>query len=293
LLFLVENSVSMSDNSYATSGNALQGASVASVLAYTVLVVLFAKPGSQIFDEQWVEDGFCVINKDIPYWSTHDLCLYCDILLVIVGWGIYERLRDSGPEMKSMDDLMRFNLLGHLGHGAAHGFIAYQLYRAPGSHEQIQGTSNTLEKFLQMDMMLLVPGIWLFLAFWFGLLKGAMPKASNKTIAVLTVLVSTGQLFVKEIFAFGYVQAILAVAFTCTQLRLPAKDKNFSYFANSTTSLAISLVPWVECLACQSVASKLGGHLIFDVSIPIFLGGSYVASWLHCDQKKRRTGKQA
>lgn len=282
--------MSNSTHLYATYGNAMQAVSVASTFAYTVLVILFAKPGSEIFDEQWVEDGFCIVNKEIPYWTSHDLCLYLDVVLVLIGWRIYSRLSGSSPEMKAMDDLMKFNLMGHLGHGAAHGFIAYHLYRTPSDRtdEMAAGSRNTLENFLQVDTMLLIPGIWLFLAFWFGLLRGVIPKGSNRTIALLTVLVSTGQLFVKEVFSFGYVQAVLAIAFTISQVGLPAKEKEFSYLATSTASVAVSLVPWVEALACQSLASKLGGHLIYDASIPICLGGSYVASWLHYSKGNKR-----
>ena len=51
-------------SSYASTGDILQGVSALTVLVYTVLVLNYAEPGSKIFDEQWVQDGFCVINKD-------------------------------------------------------------------------------------------------------------------------------------------------------------------------------------------------------------------------------------
>ena len=80
------------------------------------LVLFFAKPGSKLFDQQFVTDGYCIINKDIPYWSSHDLCFYWDVLLVMIGVIVYHALKDSGPAMKESDKIFKFTILSHLMH---------------------------------------------------------------------------------------------------------------------------------------------------------------------------------
>ncbi|CAJ1932324.1 unnamed protein product [Cylindrotheca closterium] len=278
-------------SSYASAGDILMGVSAGSVLVYTVLVLMYAEPGSKIFDEQWVQDGFCVINKDVPYLSSHDLCFYADVILVLLGFKVYQKLKDSCSEMRLMDDLMKFNLLGHLGHGIAHEGIAWMLYRSGDVDDTDATSSNRLEKLTNMDTIQRLPLLVILFLFWCGLLKGAMPKSSNGTIALFSLPAVLGQLVVKEVFSFGYVQAVLSVAFTYTQLNLTSDLKNYGYLANSIAFTVVSLVPWIESTACQSFVSKLGGHLIYDVSIPVSLGASYVASWYHFNKEGNATKK--
>jgi len=278
-------------SSYGLSGDILQGISAVSIVVYTVLVLNFAEPGSKIFDEQWVEDGFCVINKDVPFMSSHDLCFYADAVLVLLGWGIYQKLKDSCSDMKLSDDLMKFNLMGHLGHGIAHEFIAYMLYRSGNVDPESKASTNIMEDLMKMETLQMVLTLSILFMFWFGLLKGAMPGHSNGMIVLFSLPAILGQLLVKQGFGFGYVQAVLSVAFGLTQLTLSPGEKNFAYFANSMSFIVVSFVPWIECLACQSVASKLGGHLIYDVSIPLSLGSAYVASWYHF-KKEGNVGKR-
>mmetsp|Transcript_296 Transcript_296/g.369 ORF Transcript_296/g.369 Transcript_296/m.369 type:complete len:290 (-) Transcript_296:380-1249(-) len=272
--------------SYANLGNLLHCVSLISTLIYTVLVLRFANTESGIFDQEWVINGFCLTNEDIPYWSSHDLCLYYDSVLCFLGWGVYQKLRNSHPQMKNADDSLKFNLLGHLGHGILHGFIAYLQYRDPNRSERMPGIRN-YETVFQMDVLPQIIGVFLFPAFWFGLLKGVLPKVSDKNLVMLSLLVSVGQMPFKANQNFMYVQSILVVCFTVASLQLPQIEKNFDYFAMAFAGMIISFVPWIECMACESIASKVGGHLIFDASIPISLVSAYVASWLHFNSTEK------
>ena len=80
---------------YETIGNALNAFALVSVLAFTAAAVFYATPGSTFFDEEWVRHGFCVSNPEVPYWNSHDLCLYGDTMLVAIGlinfWDIFQR----------------------------------------------------------------------------------------------------------------------------------------------------------------------------------------------------------
>jgi len=265
---------------FQTLGNACHAISSTSILVYTVAAMLYARPGSEFFDDDWLDHGFCVVNKDVPYWNSHDLCLYFDAVLVALGAAVYYVLRGA-PGMKSADEMMMFNLIGHLGHGVAHGFIGAE-YRSgrSGGH---RGTA--LDRIGEMDGFEIAQKFAVLTCFWFGLLRGLMPKVSNRTVGFVTVPVVVGGLFVKEVLGFAFVQAVLTVAFASTQLNLPKKEKDFSYAAFGVSAVPISLIPWIESTVCQTVASKIGGHLIYDVSIPILLTIAYCASWCHYNNK--------
>ncbi len=264
-------------------GNAFHIIASTSVLAYTTSTFLYAKPESKLFDNDWVQHGFCVIQKDVPYFNSHDLCLYFDVVLVIIGFIVYWSLKGMQVKaMKSADEMMLFNLLGHLGHGLAHGFIAKN-YRSEDGLKDVMSQSSVLGRYMDGDEDLgeLVKAICLGLVFWFGLLKGACPKLSLSKIGMLAMIVVYGSLFVRNVLGFAYVQAVITVIFSGTQLMLPEDEKNFVFAANAAAGFFISLIPWVESTSCQRILAKFGGHLVYDISIPIALIVAYCASWRH------------
>ena len=266
-----------------TVGNGIYALSTSLVFAYTFAVIKYAKPpdgeSTTIFDQEWLEHGFCVINQDIPYMNSHDLCLYVDTVLVAMGLLMHHKLKGKIQAMKSSDDLLLFNMLGHLGHGIAHGFIGAE-FRKEGFEGAQHGTyMERVERGDEGGMIeLIIKAIALF-GFWCGLLKGVAPSLSMKQLTVLSLLVGYIHLYVPDILVFGYVNAVLTVLNTCVQLNLPTEMKEYSYVAYSLVSLVLSIIPWVEATACQSIASKLGGHLIFDVAIPIGVMVAYLSSF--------------
>lgn len=262
-------------------GDACLAASSASVLAFTVATFLYARPGASVFDEDWVRHGFCVYQKDVPHFNSHDLCLYCDVVLVAIGLLVWRSLRGlPGRSMKYADETMLFGLLGHLGHGVAHGVIGAK-YR---SDEGVGTTQVTgLERLMMEEdvQMAVAKSAVMTIALWFGLLKGIMARVPNAKVAIAAIVAYAGGLFVIDALSFTYVQAVLAVAFVSTQLTLPREEKDYVYAAFAASSVPVSIVPWIESTACQNVAMKLGGHLIYDVSIPTTLIAAYYASWRH------------
>eukprot|EP00553_Chaetoceros_curvisetus_P000632 CAMPEP_0204621600 /NCGR_PEP_ID=MMETSP0717-20131115/7253_1 /ASSEMBLY_ACC=CAM_ASM_000666 /TAXON_ID=230516 /ORGANISM="Chaetoceros curvisetus" /LENGTH=270 /DNA_ID=CAMNT_0051636043 /DNA_START=104 /DNA_END=916 /DNA_ORIENTATION=+ len=262
-----------------------------SVLAYTITTMIFAKPGNKFFDSDWIQHGFCVIQKDVPYWNSHDLCLYFDIVLVCFGLLIYKSLKGMPvPAMKSLDEVTLFSLLGHLGHGIIHGFIARN-YREGGG-EGAQHISS-IEKLLQSDdeenmKMKIMKHMAVNLGFWFALLKGILPNLALRKLSITAIVAVIGGLFVKDVLGFAYVQAVITIAFTSTQLVLPREKKEFSYATSAAGPFVLSVIPWIESTACQSIAAKMGGHLIYDVAIPVVIMVSYCASWHHYSGKKMK-----
>lgn len=272
---------------YAKIGNFCHALSTLSVVTFTIATILHAKPDAtyEIFDSDWIQHGFCVINRDVPYYSSHDLCLYFDTAIVAFGLLIYHRLKGQ-PEMKSADDMMLFNLLGHLGHGIAHGFIAREYRRRDDftGAEHVSMIKNYLQNHEQLSAAVCGEFIlysFVGIGFWCGLLKGVLPKVDMTKLVFVSALVSIVQMFVRDVLAFTYVQAVLTVAFTSTQLVIPREEKGIFYCAFAVASVMLSIVPWLESTACQLFVARLGGHLIYDVSIAVLLIAAYCISWHH------------
>ncbi|GFH48091.1 hypothetical protein CTEN210_04567 [Chaetoceros tenuissimus] len=264
-----------------TIGNICHVASSASVFLYTVSTLLYAKPGDDtLFEKDWIEHGFCVVNKTVPFWNSHDLCLYFDTILVLIGFLMYNQMKGI-PMNEAADELFRFNMLGHLGHGIAHGFIATK-YRTGAFMDNLK-YSTRIEQYLEsIDISEFGKTTAIGLGFWFALLKGIMPKVRWTIIAIITVLVQFGSLFVRQNLGFAYVQAVLAIGFASTQLTLEKQEKNFTYAVFAAASLPLSLIPWIESMGCHTeFVKKFGGHLMYDVAIPILLFAAYATSWNH------------
>jgi len=268
----------------AALGNVCHVITSALILTYTAATFFFAKPGSTFFDEEWVQHGFCIVQQDVPYWNSHDLCLYTDVVLVSLGLLLYRSLRGvPTPEMKYSDDMMLLNMLGHLGHGLAHGFLGAN-FRS-GDYSGAQHTTE-IERLLWMkedvDPVKITRTVFVGTLFWIGMLKGMLPKLSTRRVVIAAVLVQIiGVLFVKAVLGFAYVQAVMNVVFVSTQLMLPREEKHFAYAAFAASSVPLSIIPWIESTMCQDIASKFGGHLMYDMAIPSLLTSAYYSSWSH------------
>ena len=274
----------------ATFGNACHAIASASILAYTIATFLFAEPGSTFFDAEWVRHGFCIIQEDVPYWSSHDLCLYADVVLVAIGLLVYRSLRGvPAPAMKYGDEMMLLNLLGHLGHGAAHGALGAQLRGGDGEGAQQLTDFERLSAMAEeRDHMQILRRVAMGVLFWIGLLKGVLPRVSLRWVTPAAALVHLfGVLCVRDVLAFAYVQAVLTVAFSSTQLTLPRQDKHYAYAAFAAAGVPLSVIPWIESTMCQGVAARFGGHLMYDVAIPTLLTCAYYSSWRHYSKQDK------
>lgn len=271
-------------------GDISNAIAAASVFAYTIATFLYASTESKVslFDDRWIQYGFCVTQPLVPYWNSHDLCFYFDTILVIIGLFIYNShkgLRSPGDDMKTADELMFFNLLGHFGHGVAHASIAAKFR----SGEIDDGNESFIEKYQNgEDDGMIAQFLLIGFGFWVGILKGVVPTVPIRTCVIMAIPILLGSLLVKANLGFAYVQAVITVVFVSTQLTLPKEKKSFVYAAFAVSFIPVALIPWVESMACDSIASKLGGHLIFDVSIPLSLYASYLASWHHYSSVEKK-----
>jgi cytochrome bd-type quinol oxidase subunit 2 len=80
------------------------------------------------FDEQWQREGFCVAHPETPSLSSHAVCLYVDVLLAVVVALTYWPHRHR-TALRHANLLVSTNVLATIGHGLAHGGLAYHMYQ--------------------------------------------------------------------------------------------------------------------------------------------------------------------
>jgi hypothetical protein len=272
----------MLNYSYETLGNVLNSIILIAGILYAACVIYFTQPGRHgVVDDGWKEDGFCIHNKEVAFWSSFDTCLYVDLLFSAILGLLYLKWRTILPEHCSQ--VVPMVIASTVGHGLAHGVMA-QSFRSDDD------TNNAPPQGLED-----VP-LWQSMAFcaffWFPLLKASLPKVANALVAVLAVLVTYGPMLVgnglpKE-HGFAYVQTVVTLAFHTSQLLLDSSSSKTNekqrreYF---TLPLLAALPPmvasWNEALGCNAYFRDLGGHMLYDASIIIGFLVYYMDCYRH------------
>jgi len=262
---------------YEKVGDFFHVLTLANIFTYAFLVLRFADPSNDnsnsMFDEQWKSQGFCVMNLEEPYCNSHGLCLYADTLASVGVAALYLALHKS-PGMEKINPMMKWQSLSVLTHGIAHGVISYHLRQA-----REQGKVNLWEQ-ANDNPNNLYSKVFVGLVFWFPMIKSFLDHLSSGAVFGMSLLVTwVGHLFVPDLFGFMYVQTVIGIMFGFQQLL--QKDKNhFAYMIFPVITFPLSIIPWFESMACSSWFMKYGGHVLYDVSIPLSLCAAYLLCWL-------------
>lgn len=263
---------------YTFIGDILQVLSLVSSITFAISVVAYSVPERPFkpFDPTWIKDGFCISNQEIPYWTSHDLCLYGDTALALLCGLLYAALRDK-PGMEPANELSKFNILGVLAHGIGHGAIAAAL-RNGDAAEDLGGT--TIARLFSMDTYELFTILAPIAFFWIVLLKASMPKVNTTVLFPLSIPIMILHFLLPQKYQFAYVQTILSCAFSINQLARPSNEKGFEYaLFTGLVSLPVCFIGWVESTMCSYFIIHLGGHIIYDFWIPLSTIAFYIISY--------------
>mmetsp|Transcript_14179 Transcript_14179/g.21290 ORF Transcript_14179/g.21290 Transcript_14179/m.21290 type:complete len:273 (+) Transcript_14179:80-898(+) len=237
---------------------------------------------SAIFDDVWRHDGFCVSNRDVPYFNSHDLCLYFDTASAIIVGLIYYKFKDT-PGMEPANELVKFNVFGIFGHGVGHGFIS----QAMRSGTVASSPDDVLDLIANSSLIELVQKFGPLLFFWLMLLKATMPKGSFGVVVPMATVAAFMNAIVPLQFGFTFVQTVLLFAFSVNQLMRPdvEKDKVYALYP-MYVGCPLSVIAWIESTQCSNFVMAIGGHLIYDAYIPISMIYFYFVCWKDCSQSK-------
>eukprot|EP01083_Nonionella_stella_P063922 166122_1 len=270
--------------SYKQVGDLLNVLGLLNVAVYTNLVLKYANAGSTstFFDSAWLSQGFCTnTNLNEPYYTSHDLCFYANIVLAIMLYTMHHTLRGSSPRMTSIDRFMKSNIYPTLGHGFVHGMIAFVVRQ--GEMIVNPGTATRWERIMngEMNGQKIICIIIICQFFWFAVLKSIMPTfVRNLHILGLSSVIIVGNLMIPDVFGFAYVQAVCMSVYGMNELLKPAVEKeHFSYPVFALLYIPIAIVSWLEATGCTWFM-HYGGHLMYDISIGGGLMLVYIVCWL-------------
>jgi hypothetical protein len=186
--------------------------------------------------------------------------------------------------MKSANDLVKWNVLGIIGHGLGHGGIARYI-----RYHTLSGGVLELPPVLQLsDFFTSVQVIQQnipSLLFWIPLIKATMPNnSSHVSVLLISWLSIIGGRVTPSRFGFTYTQTILFICFSWNQLLQCRSDKNFAYALYAAmVSFPLGLLAWLESTVCSNFIIHYGGHLIYDAYIPL----SSILFYLCCYRKEK------
>eukprot|EP00457_Paulinella_chromatophora_P014327 gb/GEZN01014739.1/.p1 GENE.gb/GEZN01014739.1/~~gb/GEZN01014739.1/.p1 ORF type:complete len:278 (-),score=22.22 gb/GEZN01014739.1/:101-892(-) len=239
-------------------------------LLYLFFMIAHAQHKLDVFSPAVTAEGFCISNKEKSFLvQSHALCLYADTVLALMLF----LLSQYGPDLgKVVKETLSSSSAATLGHGIAHGMIGY-------SNSQKKPLGN-IPTFYQYTLVHERAGLLLgAFAFWFVFFRAGVPRASLKLRCLLALPVGlVNLLLVPDRFGFTYVQTVILCAAALGELcRNDKKEEGIEYTRRAwVVSLPVGIVSWVEAFACESFLVKIGGHLWYDLSIPL----SVFAYWL-------------
>ena len=256
----------------------------AAIFAYAVVM----HNESKIFDKVWRPDGFCISNKSVPHFNSHDLCLYFDTIGAIAAGMIYYFFNDTAG-MGDANELVKNNIFGIFAHGLGHGQLSHAMIQTSVmTHSQSQSLEDVFDIIANASLMGLIQQFGPVLFFWTFLLKASMPNESyRKVVGPLAVIASVLQIIVPPQFGFTYVQTVLLFAFSFKQLMRPDVEKNEIYARYPIyVGCPLSVIAWIESTQCTNFVMGMGGHLIYDAYIVISMIYFYIVCWKDCFQSK-------
>jgi hypothetical protein len=262
----------MKTTSYAQQGDFFNQLGLGMTVVYTSMVVLSSDRPGLLLDEKWVQDGFCV--SDTPIGNSHDLSFYVDVVLASILLTLYALWRNI-EGLEEASKLIPIEAVSILGHGAVHEFIAYKMRQGKSLEDEAESPP-------------LLSSLIFAVVFWFPFLKAALSNWNLGPVMVSALLASYFQRFVPPRFGFTYVQTVLVCASALNSM-LSADRNNREYAYRAISLIPVVLVPFFECMTCQSFLKHVGGHAVFDGTLAlmsIFFYAACYADQMSLQKKK-------
>lgn len=221
-----------------------------------------------IFAESYQRDGFCVANNQTsPAMQGHAIAFYADALMSIFMLGLVHigqtTLKFTEPALRPI----KKNALSLFGHGCGH------LYLAAMTDLDSQHPSHIFEGLTTKQRMVA------FVAFsgvWYGFMRDA--RRSVAVTCAFALFHNVLQVFFLP-SRFFFVHVLIAVLMNSAVrglLRSP-KEKDVYYDMEAIlVDVPILLAMFVEAVACDSFLIHHGGHVWFDMVVPVMFTVYYL-----------------
>ena len=248
--------MSAKSSSYSKDGRDLGNILLLSLTTLVMVCMLYQFPRKEIFDTNWLRNGFCVSNQESSWLNSHVLSFYANaVLAAMIAYLSFIQPKDASVVQKQ---LLSGAIMGVLGHGLAH------------LHLGMSPTGMVDMRFQSDDLIPTVVSLFGFTSIF----KGAMPLASMQKLIINALIATAGFtiLDVEPTLNFVYGQAVIFLSITTHMLSLPAEHKETStYMLLPYLNLLVLAVGVVESTACESFLESFGGHAVYDSTIALVI----------------------
>ena len=112
------------------------------------------------------------------------------------------------------------------------------------------------------------------LVFWYGLTYNVKDKlGSTGHLGLVLTYFSTHYFMVPQTIAFAFVSSLLILTVCIGNL---TKRESVYYNSESLANIPIVMMAFVEGFACDAFLKHVGGHVWYDVTIPLVLTAYFI-----------------
>jgi len=245
-------------------------------VVFLTLIAAHQIDAVDLFSKSYLEDGFCLTNRDLPngggVMGGHMIAFYWDALMVgamaaIVHVG-RNKLAMSEPALRPIEK----NMFSLFGHSCGHLFLGLGAMTGGDAGQVFEGLSFPCQL---LALVVLCP-------VWYGFSRDKTRSvAQAMTIAMCHNILQV--FFLPTRFFFTHV--LMAVLFGSGRrwLGRPAQEKTRFYTMEAwLVDVPILVMTYVEAIGCDAFLIDYGGHVYFDMVVPVM----FIVYWviLVCEQ---------
>lgn len=208
-----------------------------------------------VFSPSYLDDGFCIANKDQPFGNSHAISFYADVVTAMCMMGLVRLGRTRGLSEAAVTPLSK-NSMSLLGHGLGHLFLATRT-----------GTANAgiLDGLSWGSRCAMYAA---FMPVWYGFMMDK--RRSIATTFGFVFFHNTLQMFCLPSSLF-FTHVLMAVLLNSAfrWLARPITEKTRYYTMEAwLVDVPILLASFGEAASCERFLIYVGGHVWFDMVVP-------------------------
>jgi hypothetical protein len=242
------------------AGDAAKIVIIALCLIFLVTIALHEAKMLAVFSESYLEDGFCVSNKHLhPALQGHALAFYADTTMALVLAGVVQVGHAQFMLSEAALAPIAKNLISLAGHGCGHLFLALQASSTSGS-------TKVFENLTTYQRLLTLCGLF---PVWYCFMRDK--RRSTTTTCLFAMAHNILQVFfLPTRFFFTHVLMAVLLNSAVRWLSRDSLEKTKYYALESwLVDVPIVLASFFEALTCDSFLMRYGGHVWFDMVVPV------------------------